>query len=64
MSDEPGPLSLFTADQKEWIEQLVTACVASTGVGATASLPIGTSEPSIHYRRDAHRDDPCSWGSR
>ena len=46
MSDEPGPSSSFTADQQEWIEQLVTARIASTGVGATASLPTGTSEPS------------------
>ena len=34
------------ADQQEWIEQLITARVASTGVGTMASLPTGTSEPS------------------
>ena len=46
MSEESGPSTSFTADQQEWIEQLVSARVASTGVGATAPLPTGTSEPS------------------
>ena len=46
MSDKPGPLSSFTADQQEWIEQLVTARVASAGTGGTTSHTTGTSKPS------------------
>ena len=50
MSEEPGPSTSFTVDQQEWIKLLLSARVASTGVGATAPLPTGISKPSSTTR--------------
>lgn len=54
MSDEPGPLSSFIADQQEWIKQLVTACVASARYGGVTSHATGMSEPSTIEMSTTH----------